>query len=145
MVRSIRLWCSDCDLPLTHYVDHGLNGMCVNSCFIFSDSEGSHGMGIGSAPALTTGWMTASETLEFFNLGNPSTCTHEFCVRTHDFGDSPARTHDFCVFSARTHDFCESPARTHDTFVNPSARTHDFCEFCESPAHTHGSIVPLTL
>ena len=26
---------------LTHDVHHGLNGMCVKSCFIFSDSEGS--------------------------------------------------------------------------------------------------------
>ena len=29
MVRSIRLSGSDCALPLTHDVHHGLNGMCV--------------------------------------------------------------------------------------------------------------------
>ena len=120
-MRSIRLRGSDCALPLTHDVHHGLNGKCVNSCFIFSDSEGSHGTGIGSAPASTgilssctgsstTVWMIASETVEFFSVCNPSTCTHEFCIRTHGFGNSPPRKHDFC-------EFCESSARTHDSIV----------------------------
>ena len=64
---------------------------------------------------------------------NPSTCTHEFCVRAHDFGvtlllvrmtlvnsvnlllvrmnfcESPAYTHDFCESFGRTHEFCGSP------------------------------------
>ena len=71
-----------------------------------------------------------------FKLCNPSTCTHEFCVRAHDFFvtlllapmtlvnsvnlqlvrrnsldfcESPARTHDFCEFPARTHECCGSP------------------------------------
>ena len=45
------------------------------------------------------------------NSATSSTFTHEFCVRTIDFCDSPARTHEFSGF-------CESPARTHDFFVN---------------------------
>ena len=35
MIRSIRLCGSACALPLTHDVHHGLNGMCVKSCFYF--------------------------------------------------------------------------------------------------------------
>ena len=117
-----------CALPLTHDVDHGLNGMCVNSCFIFSDSDGSHGTGIGSAPASTgilsscTGsfnnWLDDGvRYMGFLKICSPSACTHEFCARTHDFGNSLARTDEFCESSARTRHFCESPARTHDSIV----------------------------
>ena len=51
MIRSIHLRGSACALPLTHDVHHGLNGIGVKSCFGFSNSEGSHGVGIGSARA----------------------------------------------------------------------------------------------
>ena len=46
-IGSFRLCGSACALPLTHDVHHGLSGMCVKSCFIFLNSEGSHGVGIG--------------------------------------------------------------------------------------------------
>ena len=106
---------------LTRDVHHGLNGMCVNSCFIFSDSEGLTSAG-----------------------------THDFCVspaRTHDFCESPARTHDFCESSARTRmiflQLCEYPARTHDScdFRASPARTH---ECCESPARTRDALTTYT-
>ena len=119
-----------------------------NSCFVFSDSEGSNGVGIGSAASTgilsscagssTTGWTIASKKMEFSNFAIPQ-LVHMNSVFVHmTFCDSPARTHDlfeFCVSSARTNDvfdFCE-PARTHD-FCESPAGTH---EFCESPARTH--------
>ena len=49
VIRSLRLCRSACALPLTPDVHH--TGMCVNSCFIFSISEGSHSAGIILAPA----------------------------------------------------------------------------------------------
>ena len=127
-------------MRLTHDVHHGLNGMCVNSCFIFSISEGSHGVGTGSAPASTgllssctgssaIGWMMVAESCFFKKISGLSACTHQLCARMEDFGNSLARTYGFCESSACTCDFRESLARTHDfCFCTPSTRTHDFCE-----------------
>ena len=50
VIRSLRLCRSACALSLPPDVHH--TGMCVNSCFIFSISEGSHSAGIILAPAL---------------------------------------------------------------------------------------------
>ena len=46
-----RLCGSPCVLPLTHDVHHGWSGMCVNSCFFSSISDGSEGARIIPAPA----------------------------------------------------------------------------------------------
>ena len=124
-------------LLLTQDVRRGLNGTCVDSCFMLSHSEGSQGVGIGSSPTPTrilpssTGSSTISCTIasprvdepqEFCDFCNSSTRTHEFCdplTRTHEFCECLRRTHDFCEFCesiGRTHEFCEYPARTRDVF-----------------------------
>ena len=119
MVRSIRLWGSDCALPLTHGVNHGLNGMCQ---LVF------HFLRLGKltwcAPVSTrtlsasTGSSTTGCTNASSLLDEPHGC--EFCnlsARTHNFCESSPRFRDSCESPARTHRFCESPARTHDTLT----------------------------
>ena len=50
-IRSIRLWCSACALPLMHDVHHGFNGMCVSTRVSFSQTRKAHKVW-GLAPLL---------------------------------------------------------------------------------------------
>ena len=95
--------------------------MGVSELFIFSDSEGSGGTGVTSAPD-STGILSSS-------IGSSTTgfttASRHWKLLSQNGCDSTNRT-DFRDFPARTHDVVESPGRTHE-FTEPLG-AHRFCE-----------------
>ena len=158
MVRSIRLWRSDCASPLTHDVHHGLTGMCLNSCFVFSDGRltwcgewlrsclNGNSVSVNVWTNHTIASFAAFQLVRVIeNLQLVSmTCVNLLLVRM-TFATivnlqlvRPAFVNLQLVYTIFVNlalvrmilpDFRESPARTND-FVS----TH---QLCESPARTH--------
>ena len=113
-----------CALPLTHDVHHGLNGMCVNTCFVFSDSEGSHGMGIGSAPIST---RTLSASTGPTNVSsNHTAASFAIFQLARTFAESSARLQHFCGIFSSSAPLFRNLQLVCTTFPESSARLHHF-------------------
>ena len=122
-MRSVRLCGSACGLPLTHDVHHWLEWDVSELMFHFSNSEGSYGTGVISAPA-SARILSSSIGSRTFGVTSAS-CHPRFpsalaVISTPSFFRTP--THDFCESLDCTHHFCESPGSLH--------RFYDLLDVC---------------